>query len=96
MKISRKFLAYFLLFCLNQILIKGEDVSVSPKKNVTRPLQLTKLYNSLECHENIVKYCPRGRIGELTDFAVIQCIYNEIKDLSVLDDDCQHVRFYFD
>ena len=62
------------------------------KPPVINKSKKAQLYNSAQCHDNIVKYCPRSRQTELTDMSVMQCIYNEIKDLSVLDVECQHVR----
>ena len=50
-----------------------------------------KLYYSPECQDDIREYCPKSNKIELNDLAVLQCIHNEVKSLSSLNTDCQHV-----
>ena len=86
----------FLVFCFLFITISLIRETSCQSAKVARPQAINnikkgQLYNSEECHDDIVKYCPRGRLIQLNDINVVQCFYNELKDLSVLDSQCQHV-----
>lgn len=60
------------------------------EKFIPRP-NLNKLYKSSECQDDIKEYCPRAKNIEMNDLSVLQCIYNEVPDLSVIGKECQHV-----
>jgi hypothetical protein len=101
MKLDKIFI-FCLLICINIKYLQAQEPKPEEKQQQqknddtsqqNKKIKKTKLYNSPECHEEIVKYCPRGRNIELSDVSVLQCIYNELKDLSVLDIECQHVNY---
>jgi hypothetical protein len=52
---------------------------------------MSNLYYSPECQDDIKEYCPKSKRIELNDLSVLQCIYNEVPDLSVIDKECHHV-----
>ena len=54
---------------------------------------MSNLYYSPECQDDIKEYCPKSKRIELNDLSVLQCIYNEVPDLSVIDKECHHVIF---
>jgi hypothetical protein len=56
---------------------------------------MSNLYYSPECQDDIKEYCPKSKRIELNDLSVLQCIYNEVPDLSVIDKECHHVKFFF-
>ena len=62
---------------------------------VIRRGSMNKLYYSPECQDDIREYCSRSKNIELNDLAVLQCIYNEVQDLSQIDKECHHVRESF-
>jgi hypothetical protein len=57
-----------------------------------KPKLITRLLDSPECHDDIVKYCP-SKGDQLSDLAVLKCMYNEVKDLNLIDKECHHVCF---
>lgn len=52
----------------------------------------TKLFYSKECQDDIIRYCRKARNTELSDLAVLQCIYNEVPDLNAIDKECHNVN----
>ena len=89
-----KFLYVFalslLVLIVNVYSQNPEPVKQEPRK---RP-SANKIYNSPECQEDIQKYCPRAKKFELNDLAILQCIYNEVQDLKVIDGECQSVIIF--
>ena len=65
----------------------------APAQRPLRRQMSTDLYKSKECRDDLFKYCPIARENELNDLAVMQCFYDKVPDLSVLDEECQHVSW---
>ena len=61
--------------------------------NYVKRVAKASLYTSKECESEIMRYCPRANRIELSDMAVLQCIYNQVADLSRVSADCQNVNF---
>ncbi len=81
---------------------KQSNAENSPVKNnllslkqpsVVKRGSMNKLYFSPECQDDIKEYCPKSKKIELNDLSVLQCIYNEVPDLNVIDKECHHVSF---
>lgn len=85
---------------------KQSNVETNPEKNppnlptqeqqpqqpsVIKRGNMNKLYYSPECQDDIKEHCPRSKKIELNDLSVLQCIYNEVQDLSLIDKECHHV-----
>ncbi len=62
-----------------------------PQSNLKR--QNTLLYYSTECQDEIREYCPRSNKVELNDINVLQCILNDVPDLSALTTACQNLLY---
>jgi len=65
----------------------------SKQPSVVKRGSMNKLYFSPECQDDIKEYCPKSKKIELNDLSVLQCIYNEVPDLNVIDKECHHVSF---
>lgn len=61
-----------------------------PEPSIRRN-QNAKLFYSKECQDDITRYCRKARNTELSDLAVLQCIYNEVPDLNAIDKECHNV-----
>ena len=68
-----------------------QNVRRAPAQRPVRRQMGVELYKSKECRDDLFKYCPMARENELNDLAVMQCFYDQVADLSVLDEECQHV-----
>ena len=70
-----------------------------PAQSVPKKQQLslnrepdTGLYYSRECQNDIAIHCPKASKMILSDIAVLQCIHNEVQDLSKIDQSCHNVN----
>ena len=75
--------------------VKNSLPSESQQPSAVKRGSMNKLYFSPECQDDIKEYCPRSKKIELNDLSVLQCIYNEVPDLSVIDKECHHVSLKF-
>ncbi len=75
---------------------KQDPIVIDPTTVRSNRVNKNKLYNSPECQQDILEYCPRAKQVELNDLAVLQCIHNEVKSLNMLSSECHHVCFCFD
>ena len=98
----------FIFFSLALILVRADDDGKRKrreeknKKDEDKPVrpplkrsQSTLLYYSKECSDDLRRYCPAARNNELNDLAVLQCIYNEVPDLTKIDAECHNVSYSY-
>ena len=71
---------------------QAEAQPQTPPQNIIRRQASNRLFHSPECSDQIQRFCPRAKKIELNDLAVLQCIHNEVQDLSSIDIECQHVK----
>jgi hypothetical protein len=62
-----------------------------PQNQQARKVFNTNLYDSKECHDDIIKYCP-SKGDQVSNVAVLKCMYDQVKDLGLIDKECHHVK----
>lgn len=63
---------------------RGFGVKRSPSAN---------LFYSKECQDDIRRFCPNPGNVEMSDMTVLQCIHNQVSDLSQIDKECHNLLY---
>jgi hypothetical protein len=88
-----KFYGFIILLVTNSFgsPVFGQSQNQQPNSSQKKRLITKKLFDSIECHDDIVKYCP-SKNDQISDLAVLKCMYDQVRDLSLVDKECHHVN----